>query len=157
MELWDAYDEHLNKLDLPPLVRGEVIPDDVYHLVCDILVRHEDGSYLLMKRHPQKHHGGMWEATAGGSATVGEDAHSCAKRELYEETGIPSGEFVLLGSEVNKERHTVYCTFLCTTSADKNSVTLEEGETVGYKWVQQKELLSMSPTDLVTTRVQKYL
>ena len=72
MELWDAYDESFNKLDCAPLIRGQVIPNGVFHLVCEALVRHTDGTYLIMQRDFHKHLGGMWEATAGGSALQGE-------------------------------------------------------------------------------------
>ena len=54
MELWDAYDEKLNKIEGMTLVRGEEVPDGVFHLVCEIIVRHTDGTYLLMQRDPQK-------------------------------------------------------------------------------------------------------
>ena len=72
MELWDAYDENFRRVEGVSLVRGEPIPAGAYHLVCDVLVRHTDGSYLLMRRDPRKHYGGLWEATAGGSALQGE-------------------------------------------------------------------------------------
>ena len=88
METWDAYlkDGTLAGCDL---VRGEPIPKGLYHLVCEILVRHIDGDYLLMRRDTRKaNYGGYYEATAGGSALKGEDILSCAKRELLEETGI---------------------------------------------------------------------
>ena len=41
MEIWDAYDKDLNKIEGKTLIRGEkaAFPDDVYHLVCDILVK----------------------------------------------------------------------------------------------------------------------
>ena len=87
MEIWDAYDEKLNKIEGMTLVRGEEVPDGVFHLVCEIIVKHADGTYLLMQRDPGKHLGGMWEATAGGSALQGEDPMTCALRELSEETG----------------------------------------------------------------------
>lgn len=48
MELWDAYDEKLNKIEGMTLVRGEEVPDGVFHLVCEIIVRHTDGTYLLI-------------------------------------------------------------------------------------------------------------
>ena len=58
-------------------------------MVCEILVRHTDGDYLLMQRDFRKSNfGGYYEATAGGSALKGEDKITCAKRELFEETGI---------------------------------------------------------------------
>jgi len=49
MELWDAYDRNENKLDFD-LIRGEPIPAGAYHLVCDTVVRHVDGDYLIMRR-----------------------------------------------------------------------------------------------------------
>lgn len=73
MELWDAYDEGLNKTDGSVLVRGDQIPNGCFHLVCEIIVKHKDGSYLIMQRDKRKHLGGMWEATAGGSALQGEN------------------------------------------------------------------------------------
>ena len=84
MEYWDAYDGEFRRMEGVSLVRGEDIPAGVYHLVCDVLVRHTDGSYLLTRRDPRKHYGGLWEATAGGSALRGETPLDCARRELRE-------------------------------------------------------------------------
>ncbi len=52
MELWDAYNSNFEKIEGLTLIRDsqEKIPAGVYHLVCEILVRHTDGTYLLMKR-----------------------------------------------------------------------------------------------------------
>ncbi len=47
MELWDAYDKDFNKIEGITLVRGEPIPDGFFHLVCEVVVKHEDGSYLV--------------------------------------------------------------------------------------------------------------
>ncbi len=71
MELWDAYNSNFEKIEGMTLVREEQdkIPAGVYHLVCEVLVKHVDGTYLLMKRDPTKPlFPNMWEATAGGSA-----------------------------------------------------------------------------------------
>ena len=46
-ELWDAYDNNFNKLNGITLVRGEPIPDGKYHLACEIIVRHIDGTYCV--------------------------------------------------------------------------------------------------------------
>ena len=59
MELWDAYDVNFNKIEGKTLVRGEPVPDGVCHLVCDIIVKHTDGTYLLM------HHGGKGTGWGG--------------------------------------------------------------------------------------------
>ena len=50
MELWDAYDRDFKKIQGVTLVRGEAIPEGFFHLVCEIIVRHIDGSYLIMQR-----------------------------------------------------------------------------------------------------------
>ena len=50
METWDAYDKDFNKVHNATLIRGEAIPEGLFHLVCDIIVKHTDESYLLMQR-----------------------------------------------------------------------------------------------------------
>ena len=52
MELWDAYDQELNKLGGVTLARGEEVPDGMYHLVSEVIVKHTDGEFLLMQRAP---------------------------------------------------------------------------------------------------------
>ena len=136
-------------------MRGEPIPAGMYHLVCDVLVRHVDGSYLLMRRDPRKPYGGMWEATAGGSALKGESPIECAVRELNEETGIKADCIEEVGRVVGD--NSVYVEFLCVTDCDKDRVTLQEGETVEYKWVGRDELVSMDRAKLVTERMQGFI
>lgn len=158
MEKWDAYDKNLNKLDGVTLTRGEDIPSGMYHLVSDIIVRHEDGDYLLMQRDKRKHYGGLWEATAGGSALMGESPMECAARELYEETGIsPSEGLTEVGRDVDSGCRAIYVEFLCVTSCDKRSVRLQPGETQAFRWVDKDTLLSMKRDELITERMQKYI
>ena len=120
MELWDAYDENFRRVEGVSLVRGEPIPAGAYHLVCDVLVRHTDGSYLLMRRDPRKHYGGLWETTAGGSALRGEAPLDCARRELREETGIRAEELQELGRVRSGNTH--YVEFLCVMDWPKDGV-----------------------------------
>lgn len=157
MELWDAYNKDFEKIDGLTLIRGETIPDGVYHLVSDVIVRHIDGTFLLMQRDSRKHFGGMWEATAGGSALQGEDALTCAIRELREETGIESEDLSELGRVIRDDDHTIYVEFLCVTEFDKASIALQEGETSAYKWVTKAELLSMKKDELVTERMHRFV
>ena len=155
MELWDAYDENFRRIRGVSLVRGESIPEGVYHLVCEVLVRHTDGSCLLMQRDPRKHYGGLWEATAGGSALQGEAPLGCARRELREETGIRAEALRELGRVRSADTH--YVEFLCETDWPKDGVTLQEGETVAYRWVSRTEFLSLRDGELVTKRMQGFL
>ena len=155
MEYWDAYNQNFEKIDGVTLIRGESIPDGVFHLVSDVIVRHTDGSYLLMQRDSRKHFGGMWEATAGGSALKGEAPFACAVRELREETGIESEELTEVGRVISHD--TIYVGFLCVTDSDKSSIVLQEGETSAYKWVTKDELISMKKEELVTERMQQFI
>ena len=159
MEKWDAYDSNFKKIDGKILIRGEEkdIPDGVYHLVCEILVKHTDGSYLLMKRDYRKHYGGMWEATAGGSALIGETPLQCAIRELKEETGIETSALTKVGTEFNDKTHSLYVEFLCVTNWEKTNKQMQDGETIDYKWVNREDLIAMSKNELVTERMQKYI
>lgn len=155
MELWDAYDKDFNKIANKTLIRGEVIPTGMYHLVCDVIVKHADGTFLLMQRDARKNYGGMWEATAGGSALQNETPLECAIRELREETGIESDNLVEAGIVLSHD--TIYVEFICRTNWNKDSITLQEGETVAYKWVTSRELISMKKNELVTQRMQQFV
>ena len=157
MEQWDAYDESFNLIEGITLTRGERIDNGLYHLVCDIIVQHADGEYLIMQRDARKHYGGMWEATAGGSALKGESPLQCAVRELYEETGIRSDTLTEVGRVVDDEYHSAYVEYLCITDCDKISVVLQEGETSDYRWVDRNTLLNMKNNELVTERMQLFI
>ena len=141
MEIWDGYleDGTLSGVDL---IRGESIPEGQYHMVCEVLVRHADGDYLLMLRDPGKDvHPGKWEATAGGSALKGEDKLACIRRELKEETGLSAEEFTEIASEVYYAKNALFYSFLCVVEGDKDGVTLQPGETVDYRWVSPREFI----------------
>lgn len=157
MEIWDAYDKDFNKIEDYTIIRGEIIPDGMYHLVCDVLVKHTDGTYLLMQRDLNKTFGGMWEATAGGSALLGETPIDCAKRELLEETGISASDMTEVGRVVDNNYHCIYVEFLCVTNCDKGGITLQDGETIAYKWVTCDELIGMKKDELLTDRMQQFI
>ncbi len=139
MEIWDGYFRDGTPANVD-LIRGEKLPKGIYHLVCEVLVRHIDGDYLLMQRDSSKpNYGGCYEATAGGSALKGEDKVSCIKRELLEETGISADKFEELGLFILDDDNCIFYTFLCITDYSKISVVLQHGETMSYKWVNEKE------------------
>lgn len=141
MELWDAYSKD-EELTGSTLVRGEEIPKGLYHLVCEVLVRHTDGSFLCMKRSAQKpNYGGWYEATAGGSALVGENKWQCVERELLEETGIACHEFEEVARVCEERKQAFFYTFVCTVDCEKDAVQLQEGETEGYVWMSEEEFV----------------
>lgn len=146
MEVWDAYKED-GSLAGCDLIRGEPIPAGLYHIVSEILVRHTDGSYLLMQRDLNKEgYPGMYEASAGGSILKGENPASGAIRELQEETGITANSLTPIYNTLSVDGNTIYHGFLYVTDCDKSSVTLQEGETISYIWLPENEFLSFIDT-----------
>jgi 8-oxo-dGTP pyrophosphatase MutT (NUDIX family) len=152
MELWDAYDAQ-GKRTKETLVRGEPIPDGRYHIVCEALVRHTDGDYLLMRRHPSKKaYPGYLEATAGGSALCGEDALACMRRELREETGITDATLTQVAQSRDDGENALFFSYLALTDCPKDSITLQQGETVGYVWMSEREFIAHLHSDRVIER-----
>jgi 8-oxo-dGTP pyrophosphatase MutT (NUDIX family) len=161
MELWDLYDREGNKTDgiwERKNGKNNDLPEGRYHLVCDILVRHTDGSYLLTKRHPDKPIcPGFWEPGAGGAALKGEGPEECAVRELFEETGLRADSLDLVSRSVSDYSHTIYFSYLAIVHCDKDSIVLQEGETTDYKWVDTKGLLEYADSDLAMRHhVERY-
>lgn len=161
MELWDLYDREGNRT-------GEVwerrhgnyknIPEGRYHLVCDILVQHTDGSFLLTKRHLEKDvYPGYWEASAGGSARQGEEPLACASRELYEETGIRAENFTLINRTFREQSHSLVYSLVTVVDCEKTAIVLQEGETTEYRWVDGAGLLAYAESDLaIKSSVERY-
>jgi 8-oxo-dGTP diphosphatase len=145
MELWDAYRED-GTLAGCNLIRGEVIPSGLFHLVSEIVVMHEDGMFLLMQRDLKKpNYPGLYEASSGGSALAGESPYDTAIRELKEETGIEASEIEHIYKFVSKD--TIYHGYLCKTNCDKDSVILQEGETISYLWLTKEEFFKFIESD----------
>ena len=155
MEIWDAYFEDGTPAGVD-LIRGEKVPEGLYHIVCEILVRHTDGDYLLMQRDFEKiGYPGWFEATAGGSALKGEDKTACAGRELFEETGIRAQNLTEIGRFTSRD--TIYFSFLTVTDWEKDKITLQAGETVSYKWVTEEEFIRfLHSGDMMPEQKERY-
>ncbi len=146
MEIWDGYSKDGELLGID-LVRDEAIPRGVYHIVSEVYVRHTDGTYLLMQRDWNKiGYPGLFETGACGSILKGETPLQGAVRELAEETGITGGDMTFIYANSNMI-NTFYYAYLCVVDCDKDSVTLQEGETISYKWISRQELLEIMETD----------
>ena len=158
MEKWNAYTRD-GMLTDAVLVRDEPLPKGLYHLACEVLVRHEDGSYLCMQRALTKEtYPGFYEATAGGSALIGENARDCIRRELEEETGIVCDQFEEIGLRIYDEDKTIFYSFACTVDCDKNSVKLQQGETEAYVWMSEPEFIGFVRSDkMIDGQKQRYL
>ena len=152
MELWDLLDQNRNPLGIThPRGRQYPMPPHTYHTVVTIFTVDAQNRILLTLRAPTK---GMypnyWEFT-GGSGVTGEDSLTSAHRELLEETGIdcPCEELVLLGTL--REPSAFMDCYLCRLdlAGEDVAVTLQEGETVDFKWVTFCEMETMIHRGLI--------
>ena len=147
MELWDAYNKNEEKVGVD-LVRGEAIPKGLYALAVSTVVRHKDGTYLLMKRDESKAIApGFEEVGAGGAVQKGETPRQAAYRELWEETGIKATRLDPIFHLISEGTQGIYYGYLCLTDVPKDSIVLQAGETSAYRWVTQEELLAFCDSD----------
>lgn len=141
MERWDAYTAD-GILTGEILIRGEPIPAGRYHLVSEVLIRHRDGGWLVMRRDPNKDYcPGKWEASAGGSALAGENSLTAAHREVREETGLSVRDLKLIYHEIGDSY--LFDNYVGITDDPRDAVRLQPGETVDYRWVDTATLVEL--------------
>lgn len=150
MERWDAYDRDGNLLGYD-LVRGEEAPTDAWHKTVGIYPVTEDGRMLVTRRHPEKPFGLQWEVT-GGAVCKGEDEVQGAVRELLEETGlvIRAEQLIRIGVEDRENPrgyNTLYHTFLTFFDPSRQSIRMQEGETVEYRLMPYEEFCEFVLTE----------
>ncbi len=145
MEVWDLYDDQGQKTgETWERSRAMEIPEGRFHIVCDVLIRHQDGDFLLTLRDPDKDvFPGCLEASAGGSALAGETPEEAARREMMEETGLTADQLELIGTTLKPQSRSAVYAYLAVVNCEKNSVRLQPGETVGYQWVDAPAFFRM--------------
>jgi len=145
MEIWDLYDEQGNKTgETWERSRAYEIPAGRYHIVCDVLIRHRDGDFLLTLRDSRKEmYPGCWEASAGGSALAGETPEEGARREMLEETGLKAEQLELIGITRKPETRSAVYAFIAVADCEKEDVKLQEGETADYQWIEPSSFLRL--------------
>ena len=152
MEFWDLLDKDRNPLGIThPRGRQYPMPRGTYHTVVSVFTVDACNRLLLTLRAPTK---GMypdyWEFT-GGSGVAGEDSLTSAHRELSEETGITvlKEELTFLGTL--REPSAFMDCYLCRLdkAGEDVTVTLQEWETVDFKWVTFCEFETMIHKGLI--------
>ncbi|MBO5931391.1 MAG: NUDIX domain-containing protein [Clostridia bacterium] len=87
MELWDLYNEN-RELIGKTMLRGQEVPQGLYHLSVQVWIRNSRGEYLISQRSADRPTFPlMWECV-GGAALAGEDSLTAALRETREEVGV---------------------------------------------------------------------
>ena len=157
MEIWDLFDENENILQGKCRRGIDRIPDGAYHLVVCIIIRHKDGSFLMMKRDENKNpYPGWLEIGAGGSVISGETVEQGAAREVKEETGIIVSNLKKIFRYIDRNKHFIYYGFLTIVDCDKNAIVYQEGETCGHIWYTKEELIQHLQSDNCIPSQKKY-
>lgn len=87
MEKWDLYTKYREKTGAE-CVRGEKIPDGLFHLNVHVWIRNSRGEYLMSQRSANRQAFPlMWECV-GGAVLKGESSVAGALREVKEEVGL---------------------------------------------------------------------
>ena len=53
---------------------------------------------------------------------------------------------------VHEKHQSLYVEYLCVTNCKKDAITLQEGETIEYKWVDKNFLLEIDEQEMAAER-----
>lgn len=140
MEHWDLFDNDRRPTG-ETLRRGEPLPPGRFHTIIGVWTIHDQlRRVLLTKRHPEKIIcPNQWENT-GGSILAGEDSCVGAAREVREETGMAcTCSDLTLIQTLRIPTAFVDC-YLYHTTIDPDTIVLQDGETIDWRWVTLEEL-----------------
>ncbi len=142
-EIWDIFDADGNPTGRT-VVRGRYfLKPGEYHLVVHIWIVSSDGRLLLQRRSDKKRlMPGEWAAT-GGAAISGESSFEAAKRELFEELGIPSTEESLKKILRLKRRNSLLDVWVTTCDQSPEKLKLQASEVAEARLVTESELDEM--------------
>ncbi|HAP3026870.1 TPA: NUDIX domain-containing protein [Enterococcus faecalis] len=146
MEKWDLYTKYREKTE-KTMTRGDVIPDEYYHLVVSVWIKNSKDEYLLSQRHPDKLFPLKWECT-GGSVTSGETSLQGAVREVQEELGIKLSPND--GKLIQRMRRDAYNDFydvwLFYSDISIDQLKLQTTEVVAAQWMKKEDIFHLYET-----------
>lgn len=142
-EYWDLFDENRVYVGKTHL-RGEKIPDGLFHLVVHSWIMDEKGNYLVSQRQKGRTDELKWERT-GGSVLTGETSYEGALREVREELGLDltNNTYAFIKSVKREKYHDFFDSWLFIVNRANISITINEEEVRKYKWVSYSQLIKM--------------
>mgnify|MGYP004569979413 FL=1 len=147
MEIWDLYDENLNKTG-NVVIRGNEIPDGFYHLALEIWIINSQKEVLLLKNalDYSKRYAGSW-CCVGGSFISGENQETALIRLLNKKVGIVTTieKIKPIFLKPVKRNLFKYAYITCILFADfnLNSIVFNDNESTAAMYVDKNELINM--------------
>lgn len=143
MELWDLYDFAMKPTG-KTIIRGEPIPDGLYHIVAHICIFNQAGQMLIQHRLPTKiGWPDRWDLSVVGSAVSGDTIQIAAQREVTEEIGL---ELDLTGIPLAMTltyTDSISCYYIIEREVDLDTLTLQPTEVDAVKWAALDEIHEM--------------
>ena len=140
-ELWDAYDEKRN-ITGKVLVRGEEIPNGLYHLVVHIWIKNNDNIFLISRRSKDRESYPLKLECAGGSVLKGETSLEGAIRETKEEVGVDltNIEGKCIFSKIRHHFHDIMDVWLFEYNGESSLSKATTKEVCEVKWMNYDEI-----------------
>lgn len=125
-----------------------------------IVLKNKYGQYLLTQRGELcATNKGKWEFPGGKMDVTDATVQDCAIRELFEETGLIPDEISKDYQLHRGDSPSWLCFYFFCWVFKNQQITLEEGKTVDYRWVNKDEMLSFDLTqecrDFCTNHLEK--
>ncbi len=141
-EYWDGYNSNREITDVT-LIRGEEIPEGVYHLVVHLEIFNSKGQLLSQQRASEKTFGDMWDVTVGGSALKGETSQQAMHRELLEELGLDRDFSSLVPTFTIKGKDFFDDHYFLFEDTNLDDIVLQAEEVEDKKWLTKEETFDM--------------
>lgn len=144
MEKWDVYDIDKMKTG-KTITRGiDTLRNGEYHMTVHIVIFSTDGRMLIQERVDNKDTWpSMWDVTAGGAVTAGEDSRTAAERELYEELGIRHDFSGVRPHFTIHHRVGFGDCYILVKDVDLAELTLQPTEVKAARYATEDEIISL--------------
>ena len=138
MEIWDLYDENLNRTG-DVVIKGNEIPNGFYHLALEILLIKNSLDY-------SKRYAGSW-CCVGGSFISGENQETALIRLLNKKIGIVTTiektKPIFLKPVKRSLFKYAYITCILSADFDLNNIKFNDNESTAAMYVDKNELINM--------------
>jgi 8-oxo-dGTP diphosphatase len=123
--------------------------------VVAAVVRRDDGRFLLSRRLPESHLGGLWEFP-GGAVEDGESPTEALQRELLEELGVEVAVEAPITFAYHGDLEGDVVLLFYRSRIEHGEPTGREGQEVGWFTAAELPLLATPPADadLITRLAQ---
>lgn len=150
MEMWDIYDEHMNKTGKTMERANWNMQPGEYHVSVLGVVQRPDKKYLITQRKMDKPWGAGWWEFPGGAVRAGEEPEAAVRREVAEETGLDvsdvAAEKVLTykREDPNDDNNYFMVVYKFELDADESMVAVQEEEVEDFAFADVTKIKSLA-------------